>query len=81
VGGDVGAELRLLSEVQRRYGGLVDLGHGRQRCALVALAVDAGRAVSVDQLIDRVWANPVRPNPGDELVDRHGPAGIIGQGY
>jgi DNA-binding SARP family transcriptional activator len=55
---DMGVELRLLGDVQAQIDGrLIELGHARQRCVLVALAVDAGRAVSVDQLIDRVWAD------------------------
>src|SRR3954454_369713 len=36
-------------------GEVVELGPARQRAVLVALAVDAGRPVSVDTLIDRVW--------------------------
>ena len=36
-------------------GGLVELGPARQRTVLGALAVDAGRPVPVETLIDRVW--------------------------
>ncbi|WP_246037618.1 AfsR/SARP family transcriptional regulator [Saccharothrix texasensis] len=31
------------------------MGHGRQRSVLAVLAVEAGRVVAVDTLIDRVW--------------------------
>ncbi|HWO68536.1 MAG TPA: BTAD domain-containing putative transcriptional regulator, partial [Umezawaea sp.] len=42
-------------------GAPLDLGPARRRCVLAALAVDAGRVVSVDRLIDRVWGeNPPR---------------------
>ncbi|HEX8866378.1 MAG TPA: BTAD domain-containing putative transcriptional regulator, partial [Lentzea sp.] len=43
--------LRLLGEVP------ADLGSPKQRCLLAALAVDAGRVVPVDRLLDRVWGD------------------------
>ncbi|PWW63351.1 AfsR/SARP family transcriptional regulator [Actinokineospora spheciospongiae] len=52
--------LRLLGEVAVHAGGhRVDLGPARQRCLLAALALDAGRVVPVDQLVERVWAEDV----------------------
>jgi hypothetical protein len=49
-------ELRMLGPVGLwTAGGLVELGPARQRTVLVALAVDAGRPVPVETLIDRVW--------------------------
>ncbi|MEU4743620.1 hypothetical protein AB0G02_24585 [Actinosynnema sp. NPDC023658] len=36
-------------------GGSLELGPARQRCVPAALAADAGRVVSVDRLIGRVW--------------------------
>ncbi len=48
--------LRLLGEVAVEVDGRpVDLGAARQRCLLAALAVDAGRVVPVDRLLERVW--------------------------
>jgi DNA-binding SARP family transcriptional activator len=48
--------LRLLGPVQLWAGDeLVDLGPARQRTVLAALAVDAGRPVPVETVIDRVW--------------------------
>ncbi|NGY63580.1 tetratricopeptide repeat protein [Lentzea sp. NEAU-D13] len=38
-------------------GTALDLGPARQRCVLAALAVDAGRVVSVDRLMQRVWGD------------------------
>lgn len=50
------AELRLLGGVLALVDdAVVDPGPARQRCVLAALAVDAGRVVSIDRLIDRVW--------------------------
>jgi DNA-binding SARP family transcriptional activator/tetratricopeptide (TPR) repeat protein len=49
-------EFRLLGEVQVRAAGLVlDVGTPRQQAVLAALAVDAGRPVAVETLVDRVW--------------------------
>ena len=54
--------LRLLGEVRAEAAGRpVDLGTPRQRCVLAALAVDAGQALSVDRLIDRVWGADAAP--------------------
>jgi DNA-binding SARP family transcriptional activator/tetratricopeptide (TPR) repeat protein len=51
---DVG--LRLLGAVELRVDGTdVPLGAARQRTVLAALAVDAGRPVQIDTLVDRVW--------------------------
>jgi DNA-binding SARP family transcriptional activator/Tfp pilus assembly protein PilF len=49
-------EIALLGEVTARVDGQrVDLGPARQRCVLAALAVDAGRLVPADRLVERVW--------------------------
>ena len=56
----VAVEFRLLGDLEVRINGdVVDVGHARQRCVLLALLVDANRAVSLDQLAERVW--PDRP--------------------
>ncbi|MEV6824505.1 BTAD domain-containing putative transcriptional regulator [Amycolatopsis sp. NPDC051102] len=54
--------VRLLGEVRVEAGQRpVDLGTPRQRCVLVALAVDAGRVVPVDRLVERVWGAEAAP--------------------
>ena len=51
-------ELRLLGEVQVLAAGrLLDAGPPRQQCVLGALAVDAGRPVPIETLVDRVWGD------------------------
>ncbi|MFS8096926.1 winged helix-turn-helix domain-containing protein [Lentzea alba] len=52
--------INLLGEVTVQIDGRqADLGHGRQRCVLAALAVDAGRVVPDERLMNRIWADEV----------------------
>ncbi|MET8231501.1 BTAD domain-containing putative transcriptional regulator [Micromonospora sp. NPDC005298] len=49
-------ELRILGELQIQAAGRpIELGPLKQRLVLAALAVDVGRSVPVETLIDRVW--------------------------
>jgi DNA-binding SARP family transcriptional activator len=54
----VSVEYRLLGDVAALVGGEpVDLGHLRQRSLIAVMLVEANRAVSTDQLIDRAWGD------------------------
>lgn len=51
-------EFRLLGEMELRAAGqLLNVGTPRQQAVLAALAVDAGRPVGIETLIDRIWAD------------------------
>ncbi|MEV8441978.1 BTAD domain-containing putative transcriptional regulator [Actinosynnema sp. NPDC051121] len=61
-------ELWVLGTVQARAGGRrVEVGHARQQCVLVALAVDANQVVDADRLLDRAWGERV-PSRGREAL-------------
>src|SRR5687767_13868564 len=60
--GPGGPDFRLLGPVSVETTGCpVDAGPPRQRSVLAALLVDAGRPVTVDALIDRVWGESPPP--------------------
>ncbi|MCP2247401.1 AfsR/SARP family transcriptional regulator [Lentzea aerocolonigenes] len=60
--------VRLLGEFSAEADGQpVDLGTPRQRCVLAALAVDAGRVVPVDRVVERVWGADAEPRTRSTL--------------
>lgn len=56
-------ECRLLGDVEA----CVDGGPVKRRCVLAVLLVEVNKAVSVDQLIDRVWADQQALRVGNSL--------------
>jgi DNA-binding SARP family transcriptional activator len=61
-------EIRLLGPVEVDSDeGPVKIGHARQRCVLAALAEEPGKVISVDDLIDRVWADAAPPGARQTL--------------
>jgi DNA-binding SARP family transcriptional activator len=62
------AEFHLLGAIEARIDGrAVAVGHMRQWCVLVALLMDANRAVPPDQLVDRVWGDHTPQRARDTL--------------
>lgn len=60
--------VRLLGEFSAEADGQpVELGTPRQRCVLAALAVDAGRVVPVDRVVERVWGADAEPRTRSTL--------------
>ncbi|MBP2326834.1 DNA-binding SARP family transcriptional activator/tetratricopeptide (TPR) repeat protein [Kibdelosporangium banguiense] len=64
-------QMRVLGEVEVRVNAQrVDVGHARQRCVLAVLLVEANTVVTVDQLLDRVWADRP-PRRSREVVSNY----------
>ncbi|GLW33639.1 AfsR/SARP family transcriptional regulator [Actinoplanes regularis] len=78
------AEFGVLGVVEARVDGrLVDVGHARQRCVLGVLLIEAGRPVTVDQLIERVWGDSAPQRAAGTLYSylsrlRRAVAGVAG---
>jgi YVTN family beta-propeller protein len=86
-------QISILGTVEAtREGDPVDLGSPQQRAVLALLAIDAGRPVSVDRIVDALW--PDNPPPtagktiqtyvsrlrralGDEAIERRGNSYIL----
>jgi DNA-binding SARP family transcriptional activator len=65
---DTAPALRVLGPVTLWDGGaVVDVGPSKQRTLLAVLAVDAGRPVSVDTLITRIWGEEPPPSARGSL--------------
>jgi DNA-binding SARP family transcriptional activator/Tfp pilus assembly protein PilF len=61
-------EFRLLGPVEAQAGDrLLGIGHPRQRAVLAVLLLEAGRLVSADRLIDRVWGDEPPPSVRNAL--------------
>ncbi|MFD7658725.1 BTAD domain-containing putative transcriptional regulator, partial [Actinosynnema sp. NPDC059797] len=62
-------DVRVLGEVTVHvHGHRVDLGPARQRCVWAALAVDVGRVVPVERLVERVWGEHPPPKARTALL-------------
>jgi DNA-binding SARP family transcriptional activator len=60
--------IRILGPIEMsRDGELIPLGAAKQRAVLAVLAMEAGRFVSVDSLIDRVWGTDPPDHPRASL--------------
>jgi DNA-binding winged helix-turn-helix (wHTH) protein len=58
VEGAMTVQFRLFGAVEAdETGQRVDVGHARQQCVLAVLLAEANRVVTVEQLLDRVWAD------------------------
>ncbi len=65
-------QLRLLGPVELRTDTLaVDIGPAKRRAVLAALAVDAGRPVAIDTLVDRVWPEDSVPAGARGVIYAH----------
>jgi DNA-binding SARP family transcriptional activator len=51
----------------RRDGRLVDVGGGKQVALLALLLLDAGRAVSLDRIVDALWGDDPPPSAGPSV--------------
>ena len=61
-------EFRLLGEIQVLAAGRsLDLGAPRQQAVLAALAVEPGRPVPIELLVDRVWGDDPPAEPRNVL--------------
>jgi len=64
----MGVKFRLLGDVELRIGDrVIDLGHGRQRCVLVALLMDIGHPLAIQVILDRVWGGDLPSSPKSTL--------------
>lgn len=61
----MGVEFAVLGDVRVQVDGRdLDIGHARRRAVLAILLVEAGRIVTADQLVDRVWGEHPPYEPG-----------------